>query len=367
MASENGNYKPMSYLVWARSHMETVKYDLARSNLKAFTKEDIGLALDDVQINGHVQGSTPCLKLVAQRYDLPVTQVKLVHGATMGLFVAIEAIVDRGDEVLVEVPNYEPIYALLHRKRAAIKMWERQFEGQWQLDLTELERRISRNTRLIVITNLHNPTGVETSPEKLEAIGQIARDHKAYVVVDEVYLDNALVPTLKPSVACGSNMISINSLSKTYGLGDLKLGWIATQNETVMRKIDVILDDYLAGPYAMPVQSIGAKILQQSAPLMERSRKLIDENIKTIQNWTSRHNNFKWVKPSGGTVGFVKLPPGIDDQRLSGLLLSKYDTLVPPGHYFWKKGFIRISFGQEPDILRGGLRCITAAVDELSR
>jgi aspartate/methionine/tyrosine aminotransferase len=145
------------------------------------------------------------------------------------------------------------------------------------------------------------------------------------------------------------------------------MGWIATQNDAVMRKIDTILDDYVAGPYAMPLQSIGLKVLRQAPALIERSRKLIDENIKIIQNWIARHNNFRWVKPSGGTVGFVKLPPGIDDQRLSTLLMNKYETLVPPGHYFWKKGFIRVSFGQEPDVLRGGLRCITAAVDELSR
>lgn len=361
-------YKPMSYLTWCRSHLDTVKYDLARSNLKGFTKEELGLTLDHVELKNPVeQEPTRATQLLAQRYNLPLNQVKMGHGSTQVLFAVFEAILDRGDEVLLEVPNYEPLYALLNQKRCSIKMWERQFENNWQLDLVELERRIGRNTRAIVLTNLHNPTGVETAPEKIEAIGQIARDYKAYVVVDEVYLDNALVPSLKPGVLCGSNIISINSLSKAYGLGHLKFGWMATQNEAVMRRVDTIFDDYMNGPFTMPTQSIAARVLEIAPQLMEKSRKLIDENIKIVQNWISRHNNFRWVKPAGGTVGFVKLPPGVDDQRLSTLLMNKYQTLVPPGHYFWKKGFIRVSFGQEPDILRGGLRCITSAVEELSR
>jgi aspartate/methionine/tyrosine aminotransferase len=367
MALENG-YHPIGYLVWARSHLDTVKFDLARSNLRGFSKEELGFTPDDLQISRAVESEpTAAMNLIAARYGLPVSQIKTTCGATMALFAAFEALLDRGDEVLLEVPNYEPLFALLKRKRASIKTWDRQFESGWQLDLTDLERRISRNTRAIVLTNLHNPTGVETSPEKLEAIGQIARDHKTMVIVDEVYLDNAVVPGLKPGVSCGSNLISVSSLSKTFGLGHLKFGWIATQNEPIMRRIDTIVDDYLMGPLPMVVHSVALKALQRGADLLAGSRRLVEENIRQIQGWVSRHNSFQWVKPSGGTVGFVKLPPQVDDQRLSTLLLTKYQTLVVPGHYFWKKGFIRISFGQEPDVLRGGLRCITTAAEELSR
>jgi aspartate/methionine/tyrosine aminotransferase len=202
-------------------------------------------------------------------------------------------------------------------------------------------------------------------PEKLRTLAQIARDYKSYVIVDEVYLDASTRDDLRPAVQCGANMISISSLTKSYGLGNLRLGWVVTQNEPVAQKIRTIVQQYIMGSEHIPSHSIGVQVLGRLDALRKKIRAGIETNLKILSGWISRHGDFKWVKPEGGTVCFVKLPSGIDDMRLSEMLQTDYDTLVSPGHFFWKKGFIRIAFGCDADILRSGLRNIQAAVDKM--
>lgn len=361
-------YRKIGYLQWARRHLDTAKYDLARSNLRIIDKDELGLNGDTIQITKTVERDPlPIEEILSKKYGVEKQHIALTCGATMGLYAAFEGILQKGDEVLLEAPNYEPIWMLLSRKLVTIKTIERTFENQWQIDLTELQRRIGKNTRAVVITNLHNPSGVATDVDKLSAIAQIARDYRALVVCDEVYLDSALDPTLKSGATLASNVISLNSLSKSYGLGGLRCGWIVCQNEEVMDKIRTVVNDYLVGLIPIPSMSIGALALSRADEILAKSRKVSEENIKTIAAWIGRRSDLSWVKPSGGTVAFIKLPPHMDDERLSLHLLQKYDTLVAPGHFFWKKGFIRISFGCDPDTLKAGLKNIAAAVEELSR
>lgn len=358
-------YERIQYLHWARQHLDTVKHDLTRSNLHGIGKDDIGFRGDAVELSKPVEKEpTEFQRLLAARYDLPVSQIRVTIGSTMALFAIFEAILEKGDEVLLENPNYEPLYANLNRRRVAIKSIDRSFEDGWEIRLEEVERKIGRNTRAIVLTNLHNPTGVATSPDKLAALCQLARDYQARVVVDEVYLDAALVSGLRPAVQCGPNAVSISSLSKSFGLGYLRAGWIATKDEALMAKLNTIVDDYLIGSLPMPSISVAAMALRRADVLAARARSIVEANLKIVSGWISRHNAFGWVKPAGGTVCFVKLPPGVDDVKLSERLRTRYDTLVAPGHFFWRRGFIRIAYGCDPETLRAGLRNIQAAVDE---
>jgi aspartate/methionine/tyrosine aminotransferase len=160
--------------------------------------------------------------------------------------------------------------------------------------------------------------------------------------------------------------VSVGSLSKAFGLGHVRVGWIATRNEALLSRVDTILADYVGGPLSAPSLSIGAMALKRADAILAKARATIEHNLKLLGGWVSRHNAFQWVRPSGGTVCFIKLPPGVDDVQLSDALRTRYDTLVAPGHFFWKKGFIRVSYGGDPDVLRAGLRAIQAGVDELS-
>jgi aspartate/methionine/tyrosine aminotransferase len=357
-------FRKIDYLEWARTHMGRAKVDLAKSNIKGLTKEELGLTLDAVQISAPTDdGVVELRELLSKRYGVPRSGILVTSGATQAIFLACAAAVGEGDQVLLESPNYEPLYRALQERGAEIKMLERRFERGWQIELEELERLAGRSTRAIVLTNTHNPSGAGTSPEKMGQIGQIARGYGATVIVSEVYLDNAFAPGQKPAATLGPNLVSIGSLSKVYGLGGLRIGWMVGP-EQILKKARVILD-YIECDLPAPSESIALAALKKGPELVLRCQQIALRNFKIIREWIEKRGDVQWVEPAGGTVCMVKLPHTVDAQTLAGLLREKYGTLVVPGDFFWIRGFIRLSAGMDEDILRTGLRNIGKAIDQL--
>jgi aspartate/methionine/tyrosine aminotransferase len=357
-------FRKIDYLEWARTHMGRVKADLAKSNIKAVTKEELGLSLDDVQLTSPTEdGVVELRELIAKRYGVPSAGVLLTSGATMGIWLACCAAVDEGDQVLLESPNYEPLYRALQERGAEIKMLERRFERDWQVDLEELERNAGRSTRAIVLTNTHNPSGAATSPEKMQTIGQIARENRATVIVSEVYLDNCFAPGQKPAASLGPNLVSIGSLSKVYGLGGLRIGWMVGP-EPILKKARLVLD-YVECDLPAPSESIALAALRKGPELVLRCRQIAMRNFAIIREWIGKRGDLQWVEPAGGTVCMIKLPQSLDAQTLCTLLREKYATLVVPGDFFYVRGFIRVSAGMDEDVLRTGLKNIGKAIDQL--
>lgn len=358
------SYRRIDYLEWARTYMGRVRNDLARSNVKAVTKEELGLTLDDVDIGGADEQGHPALtSVLSKKYGVPAERIHVVNGATAGITLACAATIRDGDEVLVETPNYEPVYrsAVLHG--GSIRMLERTFDRSWQLSLEELERKITKHTRAILLTNAHNPSGTLTSPEKMLTIGQIARDHGAKVIVSENYLDNLFKGKPISCATQGDAFVAIASVSKCLGLGSLRVGWVVASEE-VIGKIRIAAD-YLAGGISSPSQTIAAKALAQGDRLIERGRKIVQGNLKIVADWIRKRGDIQWVEPDAGTVALLKLPTGIDAMALSNLLREKYSTLVVPGDFFWLKGFVRVSCGIDEEIVRTGLKNLGAAIDQM--
>lgn len=357
-------FRNIDYLEWARTHMGRVKVDLAKSNIKALSKDELGLSLDDVHLSAPTDDGVPGLReLISKRYGVPAANVLLTSGATMAIFLACAATVGEGDQVLLESPNYEPLYRALQERGAEIKMLERRFERGWQIELEELERLASRATKAIVMTNLHNPSGVATNPEKMMTIGQIARDCGATVIVSEVYLDNAFTPGLRPAATLGPNLVSIGSLSKVYGLGGLRIGWMVA-SDAVLKKARVALD-YIECDLPAPSESIALLALRRGPELVLRCQKIATRNFQIVREWIVKRGDLHWVEPDGGTVCMIKLPAQLDAQALCTLLREKFGTLVVPGDFFYVPGFIRVSCGMDEDILRQGLKNVGKAIDQM--
>ncbi len=359
------SFRRIDYLEWARTHMGRVKFDLARSNVKAVTREELGLTLDQVDLHAPTDDGVPELReIIARRYGVGPSQVLVTAGATMGIFLACTAVIERAGEVILESPNYEPLYRTALHAGGEVKMLERRFERGFQFELEELERKVGRATRAILVTNLHNPSGVATSPEKMTTLGQIARDSGATVVSSEVYLDNALTEGLRPAAACGPNLVSIGSLSKVYGLGGLRIGWIVGP-DSVIRKARLALD-YIECDLPIPSEKIALAALAKGPELAARCREIVRRNLAIVRDWVAKRDDLAWVEPEGGTVCMIRLPAGMDAMELSNLLREKHSTLVVPGEFFWIHGFIRVSCGGDEEPLRQGLRNVGKAIDQLA-
>jgi len=356
------SFHKIAYLEWARRHMGTVRYDLARSNIRSLTREELDFTFDDVPAASIDETGLPALrKTIADRYGIGPERVFISNGATMGIYLACAAALEPDDEVLVEAPNYEPLYRIPKHLGASIKMLERSFERGWQIDLEEFERRVSRHTKAVLLTNLHNPSGTGTNPDKMLTIGQIARDHGAQVIVSEVYLDSCFASGHRPAVTFGDNLVSIGSLSKVYGLGGLRMGWIAG-GEELIRRIHSI-QDYIAGGVSAASQMLALKALAKADLLAERCRKIVRDNLRLLSEWMKKRTDLAWVEPEGGTVALLKLPGTIDAIELSNHLREKSGTLVVPGDFFWLRGFVRVSLGIDEETLKGGLKHLGAAID----
>ena len=215
------------YMNWAKTRPK-VKYDLALSGILNLPFAELGAKLEDLDLNGeNAYGYPPLVEALAAHCEVaPESVVTISGGTSMANHLAMAATLEHGDEVLIEEPTYEPILALTEYFGAQIKRFSRSFENGYRIEVEELAKQISPRTRLIVVTNLHNPSSVLADESTLRQIGELARGVGARVLVDEVYLEAMFESAPRSSVHLGPEFIATRSLTKGYGLSGLRCGWI---------------------------------------------------------------------------------------------------------------------------------------------
>ncbi len=192
------------YIEWAKLRSKA-RYNLAISDVEHFPLADLHPQIADLEISGaDGYGYPPLLQKLSAKSGVPVECIVQAQGTSMANHLAMAALVEPGDEVLIEEPTYGAILATAEYLGAKIRRFPRTFESGFQLDPREVERNISARTRLIVITNLHNPSGVRTPDAKLRIVGEIARSMGAHVLVDEVYLGSVFRFAVADGVLAGT-------------------------------------------------------------------------------------------------------------------------------------------------------------------
>ena len=191
------------------------KYNLATSGIMSYPLAELPVTLDDLEINGPtLYGYAPLLKRLASRNGVGVECVTAAAGTSMANHLAFAATLEPGDEALVEHPTYELLVSTLDYLGVSVRYFERRMEDDFRVDPSEVERAITAKTRLIVLTNLHNPTGAYIDEPTLRAVGEIARKNRAYVLVDEVYLEAMYEHRPRPSIHIGEHFLVTSSLTK---------------------------------------------------------------------------------------------------------------------------------------------------------
>src|SRR5437870_13715301 len=175
---------------WSKTQSRT-RFNLATSGVAPFPLRELPVHLETLEINGNDDGygHPPLQKAIATHHGVDPDCVVESAGTSMANHLAMAAIIEPGDEVLIEHPAYGPILDVAHYLEARVKRFLRTEENGWAVDPGEIRCRVTPKTRLIVITNLHNPTSAPTPDSVLREIADIARSVGAGVLVDEVYLD----------------------------------------------------------------------------------------------------------------------------------------------------------------------------------
>src|SRR4029079_8347888 len=272
---------------------------------------------------------------------------------------AMAAILETGDEVLIEHPVYGPILDIAHYLEANVKRFRRREENGWAIDPAEVRSCVTPKTRLIVITNLHNPTSVLTPESVLREIGDIARSTGALVLLDEVYLDAVYENTPRTSFDLGPDFVVTSSLTKIYGVSGLRCGWILAQPDLAwkMRRLN---DLYSATP-VHPGELLSVVAFQYLDLLRARARRIVEADRKLLRDFLARQSGISAVSTEWGTTSFPRLRSGNADAFLERLR-SQFDTSAVPGRFFEMPDHFRIGLGMNTEMFAEGLNRIGRAL-----
>jgi len=279
----------------------------------------------------------------------------------MANHLAMAAVLERGDEVVIETPGYGLLLDVAHYLDARVKRVARRFENDFDIALPEMEEAITPATRLVVLSNLHNPTGALISTDTLRAIGEIAARNGASVLVDEVYLDMVFDSRPPSSCSLGENFLVTSSLTKTYGLSGLRCGWILSAPELAERIWR--LNDLFAATSAHPAERMSVMAFDHLEQFRDRARALLTPNRMLMEAFLDSRSDLECFRPAAGSVYFPRLVAG-DPESFFKLLREKYETSVVPGEFFEAPRHFRIGIGGETGALRSSLERLSEALDE---
>ncbi|HXG95334.1 MAG TPA: aminotransferase class I/II-fold pyridoxal phosphate-dependent enzyme [Blastocatellia bacterium] len=360
--NETDRVKSSEYMHWAKTRSQA-RFNLATSGVMNYPVSDLPASLEDIELSGPSwYGYKPLMQALAAK--CAVEQECVVHatGTSMANFLAMAATLEGGDEVLIEKPAYEPIVAVAHYLGANVKRFERRFENGFKIDARDIERAVSPRTRLIVVTNLHNPTSAHTDNDVLARTGEIARSIGARVLVDEVYLEAMYDCAPRSAFHLEREFIATSSLTKAYGLSGLRCGWILAE-PSLAEKMWRLSDLFGVIP-AHPAERLSVVALAHLDRIAARARALIETNRALLNRFLDSRDDLIIERPQFGTVVFPRLARGSADE-LCRLLREKYETTVVPGRFFEMPEHIRIGIGGDTEMLSNGLERLGAALDEL--
>lgn len=339
-------------------------YGLAASGMMSCPLSDLPVRLEELEINGtDAYGYAPLLERLAKLNRVPQECVVSAAGTSMANHLAFAATVEPGDEVLVEHPAYELLVSTLNYLGATVRYFERRMEDGFRIDPAEVERCMTPGTRLIVITNLHNPSGALVEQGTLRALGDIAKHAHARVLVDEVYLEALFDRRPPPALHLGEQFLVTSSLTKAYGLSGLRCGWVLAAPELARRMWNI--HDLYGVNAAHPAELLSVIALDHLDRVTARARHLLDTNRPALDAFLASRSDLTCYRPQFGTIAFPKLGRGTGDELLR-LLQEKYDTSVVPGSYFDMPQHFRVGIGGDPEMTREGLRRLGMALDELA-
>jgi aspartate/methionine/tyrosine aminotransferase len=343
-----------AYMRWAKLQ-STAKYNLATSGMLNLPLSELGITLEELQINGPtIYGYEPLLKALAARYRVPQPCAVSTMGTSFANYLALAGATEPGDEVLIEQPTYDPILGAARYLGLEIRRFKRKAEHNFAVDLEEVERNLSPRTRVIVLCNLHNPSGATVPDALLTELGRLAKTCNAYVVVDEVYRE--MLFSAEPQTAFHldpSTFIVTSSLTKAYGLSGLRCGWVLAPHELAERMWRI--HDVHAATYPFMAEYLSVIAIQKLPEISARMKSVLDQNRAMLREFLEQQEDLDYCWPDYGTIVFPRLKRG-NVTELCRLLRNEFDVSIVPGNFFETPDHFRIGVGTPTSDVRAALQ-----------
>jgi aspartate/methionine/tyrosine aminotransferase len=337
-----------------------VRHLLCASDVEAWRMADLlALADDDARARweglrlGYTESQgDPALRAeIAGLFGtLEANDVLVFSGAEEAIFCLLNTLLRPGDHAIVAWPGYQSLHEVARSAGAAVTLHELREADGWALDVDRLLAAVRPTTRAVVVNAPHNPTGMLPSEAEWRRLAEACAAAGIRLVADEVYrfLEHDGRAPLAAGADLDASFVSIGVLSKSFALAGLRIGWLASRDRDLLARC-AALKDYTTICAAAPSEVLGLIALRARETILRRSRALVGQNLEQMDAFLGARPGFaSWVRPAGGSVGFPRLAPGLDADRLAAELVTEEGVLLLPGSRFGHPGsHVRVGLGRE--------------------
>ena len=363
---------------WMNEYETKAKYNLGETCVSPFSLHTLlqTVGVDEASFTqkmlntrltyGAIEGSLALKQEIAKLYQsLTPEEIVTEHGAIGANNLVLNTLVEPGDEVVAVTPTYQQLQSIPESIGATVKLLPLRRENNYLPDVDELQSLVNEKTKLIVINNPDNPTGSLMRDEGLNAIIRVARSVDAYVLCDEVYRHLTQDDIYSPSIIdLYDKGISTSSFSKVFSLAGLRLGWIATHDQALMKQM-LSHRDYATISCGVLDEMIGTLALQNQQTIIKRNRQIIRKNLQILEDWVNNESHITWLKPKAGTTTLLHYDFDMPSTEFCDQLMKKHQTLLVPGSCFDIEHAVRIGYAFESEHLKNGLAQVSAFIKEL--
>lgn len=363
---------------WLNKWEKKATYDISQSSIDALTLEEL-IRLDGTTVAdfferlsqepldyGWIEGSDEFKSLVASLYtDVDADNILQTNGATGANLLALYALIEPGDHVVSMLPTYQQLYDIPLSLGAHVDFVELKEEDQWQLDLNELKAKLKPNTKMICLNSGNNPTGTLFDTPTLQAIVEMAKEVDAYILVDEVYAPLTIQGNYSSIADLYEKGIATNSLSKTYSVPGIRIGWTASSKEIadIFRKYR----DYTMICGGVLSDRLAVHALKNKDKIIERNRKIVEENLAVLNQWVESEPRVSFVSPHYVSTSFIKLDIPQEDEAFCIDLVTETGVLLVPGTAFDFPGYARLGYCCKKEILTKALELLSGYLKKFDK
>jgi len=358
---------------------DRIRFNLAESSVADTPLRDLDVSLDDlVLMYGDHLGRPGLRAAIAVGEDGPAgsgglsaDDVLVTPGAAAALFIIATTLLQAGDQAIVARPNYATNLETPHAIGADISYLDLRYEDGWSVDPDRIAALLTPRTKLVSLTNPHNPTGQVIPDETIRAIVALVEAHpQARLLMDETYREMTFGGPGPLAAGRSERAISVSSLSKADGLPGIRIGWLATRDRTLLERFLAAKEQILITNSVVD-EAIAEVAMARRVERLSVIRRGIDTALATTRDWMAGQDVFEWIEPRGGVVGFPRVRSGVDldVDAFYRVLLDEHGTVVGPGHWFDQpRRHFRLGYGwPTPAELVGGLAALSASATAVRR
>ena len=337
-----------------------VKYNLAESGvvdlsmgeLLDICEENIDNLKPISLINPDTKGSFGLRQEICKCYkNVEIENILVTTGMSEALFSFFNTMLEPGDEVIVEFPEFQPLYQVPAAIGCKIKFLNVLECAHFIPEPEPIEKLITDKTRLIIINNPHNPTGSTADSTRIKEIAEIARSNDLYLLFDEHYLFMPLEPgaDLLPSgfdisYHIHKKIAATGSVTKCFGLNGLRVAWLIASPDILNKCRNY--KDYLTHVTPPISTYLGMVALKNKEKMLRLKKEIILTNLNLLNSFMKQNNDFfEYQAPTGGVVCFPRLTHYRDSKDFCMKLLDQYGISLLPGFAFDTPGYFRLNIG----------------------